>query len=128
MADTGEPSEVPAELRTQFELRRDSAIAEAEECRMSMLVPQRLATYYKALGRGDQLLAVPIVCEWLLSDDESRRWDAEFLVSEFSIREAVPTLRSLAERLEGETTPDAPYEWAKVNRLLAGLSGEEVAT
>jgi hypothetical protein len=39
-------------------------------------------------------------------------------VGEFNIRSTEPHLRSLAARLQAEMTPGAPFELAKVNRIL----------
>ena len=57
---------------------------------------------------------------WYLG--ENARFDALFLVERFAIVSAVPTLRQLAAWLEDQTTPGAPYEWARVNRILGSLA------
>jgi hypothetical protein len=59
---------------------------------------------------------------WYLG--ENAWFDALFLVDRFAIVAAVPTLRQLEVWLEDQTTPGAPYEWAKVNRILGALAGE----
>ena len=53
---------------------------------------------------------------------ENHRFDALYLVDRFTIVAAVPTLRLLAQWLEDQTSPGAPYEWAKVNRILGSLA------
>jgi hypothetical protein len=57
---------------------------------------------------------------WYLG--ENARFDALFLVDRFAIVSVVPTLRRLAEWLQDQTTPGAPYEWTKVNRILGSLA------
>jgi hypothetical protein len=49
---------------------------------------------------------------------ESARFLPLFLIREFGIVSALPALRVLADWLETQDTPGAPYEWAKVNRVL----------
>jgi hypothetical protein len=65
------------------------------------------------------------LAEWVASDDEALRYDALFVIDEHAIRELVPALRALQERLERDPLPGPgePYEWAKVNRLLGKLVG-----
>lgn len=59
--------------------------------------------------------------EQVLSDEENVRFDALSLIEDFKIRSAVPALRKLADRLEHQDQPGAPYEWAKVKRILGNL-------
>ncbi len=69
----------------------------------------------EALGRRSSAAGEP----WY--EAENARWLPEYLVGEFQIRAALPALRSLAEWLETEDTPGAPYEWATVNQLIGRL-------
>jgi hypothetical protein len=52
---------------------------------------------------------------------ESARFLPLFLIREFGIVSALPRLRVLADWLESQDTPGAPYEWAKVNRIIGAL-------
>ncbi len=52
---------------------------------------------------------------------ESRRFLPLSLIREFRIVSALPALRVLADWLETQDTPGAPYEWAKVNRVIGDL-------
>lgn len=54
-------------------------------------------------------------------EDENARFVPLALVDRFAIAAAVPTLRALAAWLEEQSTPGAPYEWAKVNGILGRL-------
>lgn len=63
-----------------------------------------------------------VLIEWALSDDESLRFDALYVIEEHSIARAVPALLSLHSRLEDESKrPGAPFEAAKVARILERL-------
>lgn len=66
-----------------------------------------------------------IVDDWaataIQGDNETERFDALDLVSHFGIRRCLPALRDLAERLERDPAPGAPFEWARVNNIIARL-------
>ena len=64
------------------------------------------------------------VCEMRLAskDETVNRFDTLALVREFRITVALPALRVLAGWLEPQHSPGAPYEWAKVNRLIGVLT------
>ena len=82
----------------------------------------RLSASFGTLPEPDRQAATEELIEWLQSDDERLRYDACFIIGEHRLRAAAPALQELAERLEQTGAPGAPYEWAKVNRLLAGLT------
>jgi hypothetical protein len=65
--------------------------------------------------------AVLAMAERYRSLSEDERAVVDRLLSEFRITTALPALRVLADRLETQHSPGAPYEWAKVNRLIALL-------
>lgn len=83
-----------------------------------------LSARYSKLAEGERVAVDAEMARWLASDDEALRYDALFLIAEHDIRSAEPELRALADRLEVDSAPGAPYEWAKVNRLLARLPRE----
>jgi hypothetical protein len=66
-----------------------------------------------------------VLLEWVLSDEEGLRFDALAIVDEYRITDAIPVLRALQDRLETESGPGAPYEWAKVNRILGRLTSAD---
>lgn len=82
----------------------------------------RLSARYGALDARERVAVDAEVAAWVLSSDESLRFDGLSLIHDYEIRSAEPALRALTTRLEAESRPGAPYEWAKVNRLLARLS------
>jgi hypothetical protein len=78
---------------------------------------------YRTLSPQDRCVVNCVLIEQVGSPDENVRFDALAVIEEFSIDAALPALRALADRLEDEPSPGAPYEWAKVNRLIGNLSG-----
>jgi hypothetical protein len=77
---------------------------------------------YRSLTAVDRHEVDQLLAEQLSSQDETERFDAIALIGEFTITTALPALRRLADRLETETWPGAPYEWAKVNRLVGKMA------
>jgi hypothetical protein len=73
---------------------------------------------YRLLSPHERKEVDSLLAEEVASPDEGVRFDALALIREFNIRSTEPQLRSLAARLETEMTPGAPFELAKVNRIL----------
>lgn len=71
-------------------------------------------------------MANEVLIGWTQSDDAKRRFDALTLIDEFSIVAALPALRELAQEFEDSTETAAPYDWAKVNRIIGRLTGRSV--
>jgi hypothetical protein len=80
-----------------------------------------LGRRYRILTPNDRAVVDRLLAEQVQSEDENVRFDALALVDEFKIGSAVPALRGLADWLEHQEHPGAPYEWAKVNRILGNL-------
>ena len=97
----------PNEFRQAFESFRDQANREALASKSSHKAYLELTSIYGRFDSDERAIADTVLIAWLESDDESKRWDAE------------------AHRLEASNEPGAPYEWAKVNRLLAHLANPE---
>ena len=85
-------------------------------------VTLELAKRYRALSSSERQTVDQILAEWALSSDEVLRFDALSLIDEFRIESALPSLRRLAKILEEADNPGAPYEWAKVNRIIGRLA------
>jgi hypothetical protein len=76
---------------------------------------------YRLLSPNEREAVNSLLAEQLASPDEGVRFDALALIREFNIGSTEPQLRSLAARLDTEMTPGAPFELAKVNRILKQL-------
>jgi hypothetical protein len=110
-----------SEVRDSWLEMREKVSADAiarKESQSALLV---MAQHYQSLRVDEKSIVNLLFIEQLGADDESIRFDAEALIRECSIVEALPALRSLSEELEFDTSPGAPYEWAKVGRLIAYL-------
>lgn len=115
----------PEELRQALESFRDQANREAVASKTSHEAYIELTALYGRFDSDERAIAETVLIDWLESDDESKRWDAEALIRDHRVIAAIPALRALADMLEESDEPGAPYEWAKVNRLLGHLANSE---
>lgn len=115
----------PEEFRQAFESFRDQVNRDAVASKSSHEAYIELTALYGRFGSDERTIAETVLIDWLESDDESKRWDAEALIRDHRVVAAIPALRALADKLEESVEPGAPYEWAKVNRLLGHLANPE---
>ena len=85
-------------------------------------VPFELSKEYGRLEASDQRKVDQVLAQWVLSDDPTLRFDALSVIGDHQVVAAAPALHDLSLRLEESNEPSAPYEWAKVNRLLRDLA------
>ena len=112
-------SDVRALLKTEW-ARIDQ---EAEAKKDSQSAVFALAGFYRGLSDEERFVADQVLIDWALSDDEKKQFDGLALIDEFSISSAVPALSRLADRFKQAKGPSAPYDLAKVNRILDRLTG-----
>jgi hypothetical protein len=101
---------------------RDEVSARAVARKQSHEAVLVLIERYRVLSEEERVVVDQLLCDQLASEDETVRFDAVALIHEFRITAALPALRSLADWLEAQHSPGAPYEWAKVNRLIGLLA------
>lgn len=77
---------------------------------------------YRRLNPSDRRSVDRLLVDELASSDENVRFDVLDLIWEFHIHEALPGLHALLDRLARETRPGAPFEAAKVRRLIDHLT------
>jgi hypothetical protein len=111
------------EIRDEWFAFRREVNAEAAVSKEGQGALFRLFDRYESLSALERSCVDELIAEQVLSPDETDRFDAVALTDKFAIVSAVPALRMLAARLEGETQAGAPYEWAKVNRVIGNLVG-----
>lgn len=80
-----------------------------------------LSREYARLAPDERASVNELLMEWLLSDNETDRFDAQALIFDHRISCALPALELLASRLEKAAGPGAPYELGKVKRLIERL-------
>jgi hypothetical protein len=80
-----------------------------------------LIAHYQRLDEQDRRFADRVLSEWIESTNERKRFDALAMVDHFRIRSASAPLRLLASETAMRTYHEAPYEVAKVRRILDRL-------
>lgn len=101
---------------------RDQVSRDTIERKDSQAALRELIREYDALGDIERRAVDRVLIDWLGSDDETLRFDAMAIISASRVHSTVPALRALELRLLESDAPSAPYEVAKVGRLLAELS------
>lgn len=103
---------------------RDTVSRAAEASKSSHSALEAIFEAYRGFSTDHRNVVDAWMRRALLGDDEAARFDALALVREFRVQSALPELRILADALEQETSPSAPFDWAKVNRLIGYLTAE----
>jgi hypothetical protein len=98
---------------------------ESRRAKSSQEAVIKLSHGYGELGPKPREAVDETICEWLLSDDETLRFDALALVNDHGIARAEPVLARLADRLRTDSRPGAPYELRKVIRIRDKLAGRD---
>lgn len=80
-----------------------------------------LLELYDSLAPEEQEELLPILGEWLTSEDNKQRYDAAFIASERRVVGLSPAIAAAIERLEQATGPEAFYERKKLRRILEEL-------
>jgi hypothetical protein len=112
------------EVRAAWLRGREEAEAQAIANKQSQEALHAQALRYRALSPADRVIVNQVLIDQLGSNDETARFDATALVREFRIAAALPALRKLADWLETQDWPGAPYEWAIVNQLIGELASK----
>jgi hypothetical protein len=110
------------EFRKEMNEYRKSADEQAKELKDPQIVSEKLRSLYRSFDTQARIMADGVVIEWVLSDEEGIRFDALALVEDFRLRAAIPALRELASRLANQRTTGAPFERAKIDRIIAELT------
>jgi hypothetical protein len=106
------------EFRSEMEAYRLSVDAEANSRKDSQWALEQLRSLYLKFDDAERKMANQVLPEWVLSEDESARFDALALVGDFEVAEAVTTLKVVAVRLASSIEPGTPFELEKVNQIL----------
>jgi hypothetical protein len=96
--------------------------AETKAEKVSQAALFELSQYYLSLPVVERRTIDGVLAEWVLSDNESKRFDALALIDEHRIRSALPALEDLCQKLEKSREPGARFEKAKVDRIVAALT------
>ena len=109
------------EFRSALEEYRRAADVESERRKDSYLTLDRLVELYQSMDDDGRRMAEDVFCEWLLSDDDNLRFDAEALICELRIVRARSVLQQLSQKLVTSRAISAPFELKKVRNILEAL-------
>jgi hypothetical protein len=110
------------EMRAMMARYRRSVDDEGRSLKDPHFALDKLRVLYGKFDDKERLMANIVLAEWIVSEDESLRFDALSLIRHFEIRSALPALEELASHLATRADPEAPFELEKVQRIMARLS------
>ena len=76
---------------------------------------------YSKLDPGERKAANKELFEAIRAGDDLERWDALAIANKFKLTDAMPYLDELAARLLLDDSPGAPFELAKVQKIIERL-------
>jgi hypothetical protein len=115
------------EVRELWLRRQDEDLSRAFKNKQSHEALLSITARYRGLPVDDRAVVDELLAEQLSSEDETTRFIALALIQDFRIHSAVRALRQLAVWLEAQSWPGAPYEWAKVNRIIGRLTDPDTS-
>jgi cysteinyl-tRNA synthetase len=110
------------EFRYEMTAYRQHVRKEGKAFKEALYSVNRLTDLYRKFDAEERAMADQVLAEWLLSEDESVRFDAWVLIDDFKIRSALPALEKLAQRLAASPAVGAPDELERINRIIADLA------
>ncbi len=93
----------------------------AEAFRDSQSVAFGLLDAYDQLSSAEKTDVHEVLAEWLASDDNKLRYDAEFVTSQRRIVQMVPAIEKAIQRIDESSGPESEYEVKKLRRILNEL-------
>jgi hypothetical protein len=108
-------------VRADWAALRARLDAEAQAMKFSQAAVIELSRRFGLLDSAERGAVEDVLRDWIRSEDPSLRFDALAIVSDYALTSALPALHDLARRLAGSHAPAAPYEGAKVRRLIERL-------
>jgi hypothetical protein len=113
-----------SKVREDWVTMQAEVIREAIRNKQSQEAIGAMAARYQSLPSVDRIIVDELLAEQVLAQDEPTRFAAIALIGRFNIVSARPALERLATHLESDRSPGAPYEIAKVDRLIERWDGE----
>jgi hypothetical protein len=110
------------EVRTEMEISRAEAEKQAKLLKDSYIVLDRLRRLYEEFGSDKRQLDNKVIADWVLSDNEGLRFDAQHLIREYKITETVPALKHLETRLANSSNPGSQRWQEVVKKLIMQLT------
>jgi hypothetical protein len=122
MAGGGYEMQFPYAVPPELEAFWQRVTQEGDRAKNSQLALDALERTYQTLSDRERQLADGVFTDWILGSDTRRQFAGLAMIDRFSIGTALPALRTLASCLENATTVTAPYDWAKVNRIIGKVT------
>lgn len=107
----------PRNVREEWMSLWQELQAQADAFHDSQSVAFGLLNAYDQLSTEEKAEVHPMFAEWLMSDDNRRRYDARFVITERAIRELAPSVASAIGRLKGVPGPEARDEVELLQQL-----------
>lgn len=107
-------------FRREFNEYRLRLVFEANRNKEMNEVWINLGKTYANFGAKQKEMVPRVLGEWLESDDDGQRSDAEYLITNFNIPMAKEPVERLARRLAMSSSPAARHELETVQRILRG--------
>lgn len=109
------------EFREEMDAYWRSMREEAKSFKDPFVVVEKLHALYQKFSTDERSMADQVIAEWVLENDEIRRWDALALIDNLKIVHAVPALRALEKRLAQSTGPDDSFWAGRAGQLADNL-------
>lgn len=109
------------EFRSEMETYRAAVSKEAVMMKESNRALRDLNGLYSRFDEEERIMADRVLTEWVQSENECLRFDAESVIRDFKIASTIPALEKLVERLSKASFPGAPYESDKVRRIIDAI-------
>jgi hypothetical protein len=117
----------PDEIRDAMNELWVRADADADAAKNSFIPIDRARRMIASLQGEERTAAERTLAEWALSEDGGQRYDAQVLIRELKVRDAIPALIDLAHRLAQQPGPQARDERELVEQLIDELQADAPA-
>jgi hypothetical protein len=112
----------PRNVREEWMSLWQQLQAQADAFHDSQSVAFGLLNAYDQLSAEERVQVHPMLAEWLVSNDNRRRYDARFVITERAIRELAPSVASAICRLKDLPGPEARDEVELLEQLQEELT------
>ena len=120
MEEAAEPLDLDA-VRELMNAFWDRVMLQRSKEKDPQLALGDLDAVYQRLDAHERQLADVVISEWLAQDGTDRQFTAISMIDRHGTVSALPALRAAEARFETASGPSAPYDWAKVNRVIGRL-------
>jgi hypothetical protein len=109
-------------IRKFWEDKRNNLVEKAEFMKDSQSVSFGLLGTYDSLANDEKEEIHNILAEWLISDDNTLRYDAGFLISQRCIKSMKGAVEQAIIAAQHRIGPEGKFEVKKLKRILEEFS------